>query len=74
MIHHLAVAPWNYVYLASGQKHFVVIEDTTPPLRVGDVLSLTLCGQPSAPIVRWARYIESGVGYAREYIGVELAP
>lgn len=74
MIHHLIVAPWNYVYMASGQKHFVVIPDTSPPLRVGDVLSLTLVGQVSPPLVRWVKFLENGVGYAPDFIGVELAP
>ena len=26
--HHLEVAPWNYIYVSEGRKHFIVIPDT----------------------------------------------
>jgi len=73
MTHHLTVAPWNYIYVSDGRKHFIVIPDTTPTLDYGDSLVLTLRGHPAEPpITRWVSYLESGVGLAPDHVAVEL--
>lgn len=72
MEHHLAIGPWDFTYLHTGQKHFLVLPETTPPLACGDLLILTMRGHDTPPLRRWVRYIESGIGYAPDCLGVEL--
>ena len=71
--YHLPIAPWDYQYLWTGEKSFLVIPDTTPPLRVGDVLVMRHPGA-SYPLTRWVRFLESGLGYLANYVGVEVRP
>jgi hypothetical protein len=69
----VSVRPWDMTYLLTGQKHFIVMEEPTGGIGYGDVLILTHPAW-SQPLIRWVRYAESGLGYGKNYIGVELAP
>ena len=72
--HHLTIPLMQWQYLIHGDKHFLTIPDTEPPLHYGDVLIMHAKYDPEKTLTRWVSYLESGVGYTPNWVCVELAP
>ena len=76
MARHLTIPLGEYLALASGEKHFLLMRDITlPEIHYGDVLVMRYHGQAGhlLPLVRWVRSAESGLGLAEDWVCVVLA-
>jgi hypothetical protein len=71
--HYLLISAMNWEYLSRGDKHFLVLPERHPPIHYGDVFVMQT-KIPQQTLTRWVRYVESGIGYAPDWVGVELAP
>jgi|SRR3990167_11177462 len=74
--HRITIPPAEFDYLSRGEKHFLLLRDTTPPLHYGDVLIFTNrhLQDCELPLVRHIRFIESGLGLAQNWVCAELQP
>lgn len=72
-IHTITVSAMNWEYLTHGDKHFLTLPEPKRTIKYGDVLQMQCTLYPGQTLVRWVRYAESGVGYAPDWICVELA-
>lgn len=71
-VHTITISAMDWEYLRHGDKSFLVLKEPKATMKYGDTLEMHCPLHPGRTLVRWVRYVESGVGYAPDWIGVEL--
>lgn len=70
--HELTITAWDFQALLDGDKHFLVLPATTPPMVAGDRLHLSHPAWPTIRLVGTVRYRENGLSYLPDSVGIEI--
>lgn len=68
----VTIKPWDWVGLSHGDKHFLVLPEVTHVWHIEDVLHMETPAWPGRQLRGTIVYIECGVGYAPDHVGIEL--